>query len=69
MISNTRTAPPVEKSPQQDALRESFKDVLTILDVLGATTDSVFEVQKVLQLAVENEAQLRLLIMAVTGKK
>lgn len=53
----------------EDLLRESLRDLIVVLEKLNDVCESCSDLKGMLELAVENEGQLRLLFAKITGKK
>ena len=57
------------KPSAEDGFRDSLKDVLVVADKLSLSCLSVEEMIGMVQLALENDGQLRLLMAMVAQKK
>ena len=58
----------VEKQPAEDSFRSSLEDVIAVATKLSPFCTSVEELVKMLEPALDNAAQLRLIMQTVTKR-
>lgn len=59
----------IEKTSKEDEYRSSLEDVVSLLKKLSPLSDSVADLLGIMALALENEAQFRILMKLVAEKK
>lgn len=58
-----------DKTTQEEEFRESLRDVVAVMTRLYTLTDSLSDLKGMLELALENDAQFRLLMKLVLDTK